>query len=104
MPFSHPLARSAKVLVAQRADGTEQQILVIATTAELDPQSERYKKRTVEKLSAAARDYLARSDCVTAFLLMNPMKDWGPPGEAHRRYPDTAGTATVRHASSPPSA
>jgi hypothetical protein len=99
MTFSHPLARSAKVFVANGRDGTDQQILVIATTAELDPQSERYKKCLVEKLSAAARDYVARSDRVTAFLLMNPMKDWRPPAEASRHHQDAAGAATVRRAS-----
>jgi hypothetical protein len=103
MTFSHPLARSAKVFVAHGRDGTEQQILIIATTAELDPQSARYKKHLVKKLSAAARDYLARSDRVTAFLLMNPMKDWRPPGEASRHHPEAASAATIPHAS-PPSA
>jgi len=98
MTFSHPLARSAKVFVAHGRDGTEQQILVIATTAELDPQSQRYKKRLVEKLSAGARDYVARSDRVTAFLLMNPMKDWRPPAEA-RGHSDAAGAASIRDAS-----
>jgi hypothetical protein len=88
MTFSHPLARSTKVFVAHGRDGTEQQILVIATTAELDPQSERYKKRLVEKLSAAARDYVARSDRVTAFILMNPPKDWRRFAETRRHHPD----------------
>src|SRR5271157_351132 len=103
MTFSHPLARSTKVFVAHSHHGMEQQILVIVTTVELDPQSERYKKRLVEKLSAAARDYVARSDRVTAFLLMNPMKDWRSPAEASRHYPDAASAATTPHAS-PPSA
>ena len=76
MPFSHPLARSAKVFAAHGRDGAEQQILVILTTAELDQQSERYRKRLVEKLSAAARDYVAKSDRATAFMLMNPPRDW----------------------------
>jgi hypothetical protein len=73
--------------VAHGRDGTEQQILVIKTTAELDPQSERYKKRVVEKLSAAARDYVTRSDRVRAFLFMNPMKDWCRVAEASRGRP-----------------
>jgi hypothetical protein len=85
MTFSHRLARSAKVFVAHGRDGTEQQILVIATTAELDPQSRRYKKRLVEKLSAAARDHVGRSDRVTAFLLINPMKYWRPPADIRMR-------------------
>ena len=52
MTFSHPLARSTKVFVAHSHHGMEQQILVIVTTVELDPQSGRYKKRLVEKLSS----------------------------------------------------
>jgi hypothetical protein len=97
MTFSHPLARSAKVFVAHGRDGTEQQILVIAT-AELDPQSRRYKKRLVEKLSAAARDHVCRSDRVTAFLLINPIKYWRPPADA-RGHSDAAGAASIRDAS-----
>ena len=99
MTFSHPLARSAKVFVAHSHHGMEQQILVIVTTAELDPQSGRYKKRLVEKLSAAARDYVARSDRVTAFLLMNPPKDWQQPAEARRYHPGVANAVSVRDAS-----
>ncbi len=76
MTFSHPLAHSAKVFAAHSQDGREQQILVIVTTAELDPQSGRHKKGIVEKLSGAARDYMAKSAHVTAFLLMNQPKDW----------------------------
>jgi hypothetical protein len=101
MTFSHPLARSARVFAAHSRDGAEQQILVIATTAELDPQSERYKQRLVEKLSDAARDYVAKSDRVTAFLLMNPMKDWRPPSETSRHHKDAASAASIRHASRP---
>src|SRR5271165_1384987 len=97
MTFSHPLARSTKVFVAHSHHGMEQQILVIVTTAELDPQSGRYKKRLVEKLSAAAREYVANSDRVTAFILMNPPKDWRQPAEARSHHSDVAG-ASIRHA------
>lgn len=100
MTFSQPLARCAKVFVAHNHQGMEQQILVIVTTAELDPKSGRYKKRLVEKLSAAARDYVAKSDRVTAFMLMNPPKDWRQPAEARSRHSDVAG-ASIRHASAP---
>jgi len=93
MMFSHPLARGAKVFVAHGRDGTEQRILVIATTACLDPHSERYKKRLVE----TARDYVAKSDRVTAFLLMNPMKDWRPPAEASRHHQDATGDSLASH-------
>jgi hypothetical protein len=77
MTFSHPLARSAKVFTARNLDGVEEKILAVATTLELDPKGEHYKKRFVEKLSAAARDYVRKSDHVKAFVLINRLKDWG---------------------------
>src|SRR5271166_2856839 len=70
MTFSHPLARSAKVFTAHCLDGAEEKILAVATTLELDPKGEHYKKRFVEKLSAAALDYVRKSDHVTAFVLI----------------------------------
>jgi hypothetical protein len=45
------------------------------------------KYNRFEKLSAAARDYVTRSDRVRAFLFMNPMKDWRPAAEASRGRP-----------------
>ena len=56
-------------------------MLAVVTTLELDPKSQNYKKRFVEKLSRAARDYLADSDEAAAFVLMNRPRDWG----AHSR-------------------
>lgn len=52
-------------------------MLAIVTTLELDAKNRNYKKRFVEKLSRAAKDYLADSDKATAFVLMNRPKDWG---------------------------
>ena len=60
------------------------------TTLELDAKSQNYKKRFVEKLSRAAKDYLADSDKATAFVLMNRPKDWGselPLGGGAERRP-----------------
>ena len=91
MTFVHPLARSAKVFTAHHRDGT-QQILAIVTTLELDPRGEHYKKRFVDKLSDAARDYVSRSDHVSAFMLMNRPKDWLQHAKAphnHQGGPDT---------------
>ena len=59
MAFSHPLARGAKVWTAKTHDGGEQRVLVIVTTIPLDPGEKGYKKSLVERLSRAARDYLA---------------------------------------------
>ena len=59
MAFSHPLARAAKVWTAKTHDGGEQRVLVIVTTIPLEPGDKGYKKSLVERLSRAARDYLA---------------------------------------------
>jgi hypothetical protein len=76
MAFSHPLARGAKVWTAKTDDGGEQKILVIITTIPLEPHDKGYKKSLVERLSRAARDYLADSKEAASFLLMSRMRDW----------------------------
>jgi hypothetical protein len=76
MAFSHPLARGAKVWTAKAQDGGEQRVLVIVTTISLEPNDKGYKKSLVERLSRAARDYLADSNEAASFLLMSRMRDW----------------------------
>jgi hypothetical protein len=76
MTFSHPLARGASIFTANDRDGNEQRVLAIVTTLELDPTSDSYRKPFVEKLAKAARKYVATSDKVAAFVLMNRPKDW----------------------------
>ena len=77
MAFSHPLARAAKIWTARGADDSEQRVLVIVTTIPLDAGHKGYKKSLVEKLSHAARDYLAGSKEANAFVLINRLRDWG---------------------------
>jgi hypothetical protein len=102
MIFSHPLARRASVFTAKNSDGSEYGVLVIVTTLELDPKSQNYKKPFVEKLSRAARDYLAGSEEAAAFVLMNRPRDWGAhlfsgggarrrPGDARKRVEGHSG-------------
>jgi hypothetical protein len=74
--FTHPLARAARVWRAEGLDGSERRVLVIVTTIELDPKSHRYDDRLVERLSRAAKGYLARSSEATAFVLMNRPRNW----------------------------
>jgi hypothetical protein len=74
--FKHPLARAAHVWRAERLDRSERSVLVIVTTMELDPKSDRYDDRLVERLSRAASGYLASSSEATSFVLMNRPKDW----------------------------
>ena len=76
MTFSHPLARAAKVWTAKTHDGAEQRVLVIVTTIPLGPDDKGYKKSLVERLSGAARDYLADSNEAASFLLMTRLRDW----------------------------
>lgn len=71
--FSHPLARAARVWTAQKQDGSEQPVLVIVTTMELDPANERYKEKLVRKLSRAATEYLAQSFVACAFAIDGAM-------------------------------
>ena len=78
MAFSHPLARSAKVWTAVAFDGGEQRVLVIVTTIELEPNHKGYKKALVERLSRAAREYLADSKEAAAFMLIPRPRDWKP--------------------------
>jgi hypothetical protein len=88
MIFAHPLARSASVFTAKNNDGSEYRVLAIVTTLELDPKSQDYNKPFVERLSRAARDYLADSDEASAFILMNRPRDWqahSSPGVGARR-------------------
>jgi hypothetical protein len=76
MAFSHPLARGAKVWIAKAHDGSEQRVLVVITTIPLDPGEKGYKKSLVERLSRAARDYLAESNEAASFMLMHRLRDW----------------------------
>jgi hypothetical protein len=76
MAFSHPLARGAKVWTARANDGSEQRVLVIVTTIPLDPGEKGYKKSLIERLSRAARDYLADSNDAASFMLIHRLRDW----------------------------
>ena len=103
MIFSHPLARRASVFTAKNSDGSEYRVLAIVTTLELDPKSQNYKRLFVEKLSRAARDYLADSEEAAAFALRNRPRDWGArpsldggarrrPGDARKRVEGHSGS------------
>jgi hypothetical protein len=74
--FSHPLARAARVWRAEGRDGSEQRVLVVVTTLELDPRNHRYKARLVEKLTRAAQQYIEQSSEAASFIIMNPLREW----------------------------
>lgn len=74
--FSHPLARAAAIFRADDGEGNPHNVLAIVTTLDLDPKSNNYKKPYVDKLSKAAKKYIADSGDARAFVLMNRPKDW----------------------------
>ena len=76
MTFVHPLARGAKVWTAKSQDDAEHRILVIVTTIPLETSQKRYRKSLVERLSRAARDYLAETNEAGSFVLINRLRDW----------------------------
>ena len=79
MKFVHSLARAGRVWPLTSADGNVQPTLVVVTTLALDPESKRYKTNMVERLSAAAREYLSEHpDKASGFVLINRLKDWTP--------------------------
>ncbi len=61
---------------ARAHDGTEQRVLVVITTIPLEPAEKGYKKSLVERLSRAARDYLANSKEASSFVLASRTRDW----------------------------
>lgn len=76
MDFIHPLARGAKVWTAHFGKGETKRILVIVTNAELDSESEKYNPQTVDRLTAAAEDFLQESGAADGYILANRLRDW----------------------------
>ena len=77
MPFSHPLARDAKVWRTAGIKGKIRPLLVIVTTLELDRDHKKFNADKVEQLSVAARDWIENNPAEASdFLLMNRPKTW----------------------------
>jgi hypothetical protein len=76
MSFSHPLARKAKAWPMTSRGGSGRSVLVIVTTLVLDPQSDKYKKKLVDRLSTEAAAFLAENADITDFVLVNRLRDW----------------------------
>ena len=75
-PFTHPLARKATLATAHRRDGSEAEALLIVTTLELDPKAKGFKAGHVERLHAAAREYLAQAPEISSYAVLTRPKDW----------------------------
>jgi hypothetical protein len=76
MSFFHPLSKKAKVWPMKSWDGSDRNVLVIVTSLVLDPQSEKYKKKLVDRLTEEASAYVAGKAGITDFILINRMKEW----------------------------
>ena len=77
MNFTHPLARAAQVWPSMASTGQAQNLLVIVTTLELNPDSKRYKKDKVDRLSEAAVEWLSfHQDKAEGYILINRLRDW----------------------------
>ena len=74
--FKRPLARSACLRPVVSIDGPERLLLVVVTTLQLDPERQGYKKAFVDRLSHAARNYLAHQPNSAGFVLINRLRDW----------------------------
>lgn len=74
--FSHPLARDAKVWRSGGLSDPARDVLVVITGLELDPGRGRFKAELVERLSDAARAWIAEGGAAADFLLMNRPKKW----------------------------
>jgi len=74
--FKHPLARKATTAKVRARDGGEQEILVIVTTLELEVAAEGYNPGNVERLHEAAAAFLAETDAVAGYMIVNRPKEW----------------------------
>jgi hypothetical protein len=73
MKFSHPLARGAKFGRVEVLDDGADDVLVVVTTLQLDPDHKKHKPDKVQRLRDAARDFLkAKAPSVNRILLLNP--------------------------------
>jgi hypothetical protein len=59
--------------------GETKRILVVVTSAELDPSNRKYKPEHIDRLTEAARDYLKETGAAEGFLFANRMRDWEKP-------------------------
>ena len=61
MSFARPLASQARIKRADAGDGNVQDLLVVATTSELDPEHKRFKNAKVAHLGEAAMEFIVET-------------------------------------------
>jgi len=74
--FKHPLARRATTAKARLRDGSEQTLLVILTTLELDESAKGFHARNLERLRHAADAFLAEVEGLAGYTIVNRPKEW----------------------------
>ena len=74
--FKHPLARRATTAKVRLRDGSEQTLLVILTTLELDETAKGFHAKNVERLRQAAADFLGEAEGLAGYTIVNRPKDW----------------------------
>jgi len=74
MSFSHPLARAAQVWQANVSG--PRKILVVVTTLELNPHHKGFKGKLVAGLSSAVDEFVAASDDLDGYCLINRLREW----------------------------
>jgi hypothetical protein len=73
MKFSHPLARGAKFGRVETLDNGADDVLVVVTTLNLDPNHKKHKPDKIQRLRDAAREFLKeKAPGVNKMLLLNP--------------------------------
>jgi len=74
--FKHPLARRAKVWAAKTREGAQQNLLIVVTTLELDPEREAFSQKHFDRLAKAAEEFVAATPDLQGYALVNRGKDW----------------------------
>ena len=75
--FKHPLARKAIIAKARRRNGSEENLLVVLTTLELDAHAKGFSKKNFDRLSEAAKEHLAEVKEIASYTIINRPKEWG---------------------------
>jgi hypothetical protein len=76
MPFSHPFAKDAKVVVVTKPSGADRLVLAVLTGIDLDRKGRWHSRAAIEKLSAAIRGYLAESGEAAGYVLIDRLPEW----------------------------
>jgi hypothetical protein len=74
--FKHPLARRAKVWVAQDRDRGERNLLVVVTTLVLDAAHKSFNSESIARLKGAIGEFMAETPEIAGYVMINRLKDW----------------------------